>query len=123
MFGEPKDVEGECNARLYLADNYGDGSCTIRCKLDPGHGGDHEESFERDGHPVKIIWEQDESFVCSNCGDRADRDHEHEGTCCRPCPKCGRKVKHYGSSDIEHCSGCYTDDALVVAYLERLQDG
>src|SRR5256885_305335 len=27
------DVPGECNARLFLADDYGDNVCTLRCQL------------------------------------------------------------------------------------------
>jgi len=46
MFGEPEDLESACNARLFSADNYGDGSATIRCQLSPGHDGVHREQFE-----------------------------------------------------------------------------
>jgi hypothetical protein len=60
MFGEPKDVDGECNARLFLADNYGDNHCTIRCQLSPNHEGPHEENFKQRGKPAKITWEVDE---------------------------------------------------------------
>jgi len=60
MYGPPKEVEGQCNALLYLSDDYGDNFCTIRCKLIPGHDGLHVEKFSRDGKLVKIIWEKDE---------------------------------------------------------------
>jgi hypothetical protein len=60
MFGPPENVKGECNARLYLADDYGDNSCTIRCRLEPGHEGPHRESFQRGGEPVNITWVVDE---------------------------------------------------------------
>jgi len=55
-----KDVDGECNARLFLADDYGDNVCTIRCQLCLNHTGPHEENFKRGGKPVKITWEVDE---------------------------------------------------------------
>lgn len=60
MWGEPKDVEGQCNAHLYIADNYGDNHATIRCQLCPGHDGPHKEEFKREGKPVIITWEVDE---------------------------------------------------------------
>ena len=58
MFGKPADVEGECNAHLYLADDYGDNEATVRCQLPKGHEGWHEE-VGRNG-TVKITWEKDE---------------------------------------------------------------
>lgn len=60
MYGPPKDVEGECNARLILADDYGDGRCTVRCPLEPGHDGPHKEEFKRSRKPVVITWHKDE---------------------------------------------------------------
>lgn len=30
MFGEPSDVEGQCNARLFIGDNYGDEHMILR---------------------------------------------------------------------------------------------
>jgi hypothetical protein len=60
MLGPPKDVDGECNARLFLSDDYGDNDCTIRCRLSPNHDGPHEENFKRGGEPVKITWVFDE---------------------------------------------------------------
>lgn len=57
-FGEPEDIEGQCNARLFLADNFGDNHCTIRCQLTPGHTGKHLEVC-RSG-AVEIRWEKDE---------------------------------------------------------------
>jgi len=54
MFGEPSDDERECNARLFLSDNYGDGTTTIRCQLAPGHEGLHREQFAREGGLVTL---------------------------------------------------------------------
>lgn len=59
-FGEPEDVPGECNAHLYIADNFGDNHATIRCQLPLGHPDNHEESFWRDGERVIIQWKHDE---------------------------------------------------------------
>lgn len=59
MFGPPKDVEGHCNARLRIGDDYGDNVCTMRCKLAPGHEGPHEERWEDDGSPVIVTWVKD----------------------------------------------------------------
>ena len=60
-----KDVEGECNAHLYIADNYGDNEATMRCQKPKGHNASHQEIFYRrddEGgkHPVTILWERDE---------------------------------------------------------------
>lgn len=60
MFNEPKDRNNECNAHLYIADNFGDNHATIRCQLRPGHNGPHKEEFERGGRPVTVTWYIDE---------------------------------------------------------------
>ena len=75
-FNEAEDIEGECNAHLYIADDYGDGSATIRCQLPEGHDGLHVEKFERRGGDVKIEWEIDERPHCSLCG-ASDRPLEY----------------------------------------------
>lgn len=59
-YGEPEDVSGECNAHLYIGDNFGDNHATIRCQLKPGHDGEHVERFKRDEGNVEIRWELDE---------------------------------------------------------------
>lgn len=61
MFGKPKDVEGDCNAKLYIGDDYGDNHATMRCQLPVGHEGEHKEVFQRGGEPVTITWGVDES--------------------------------------------------------------
>lgn len=60
MFGEPQDVENECNAHLYIADNFGDNHVTMRCQLSPGHEGAHREEFKRGGELVAVTWVIDE---------------------------------------------------------------
>jgi len=59
MFGPPKDVEGQCNAHCYIADDYGDNHATIRCQLVPNHKGRHKE-ISREGKLI-IEWEEDET--------------------------------------------------------------
>ena len=54
MFGPPSDVPGKCNARLYIGDDYGDNSSTMRCQLPPDHEGKHYETW-RDGE-CEIRW-------------------------------------------------------------------
>lgn len=57
MWGEPKDIEGKCNARLSISDNFGDGHATILCQKDLGHVGLHQESYESVGSgEVVITW-------------------------------------------------------------------
>lgn len=62
MFGPPKDTEGQCNARLFLGDDYGDNTVTFRCTLKPGHQGHHSEQFFRSGtvDAVDVTWAKDE---------------------------------------------------------------
>ena len=57
MLGVPEDIPGNCNARLSIADDYGDNSATMLCRLGPGHAGPHEEVFNHNGGKVTIIWE------------------------------------------------------------------
>ena len=58
MFGPPEDVPGECNARLGIGDDYGDNTATMRCQLQPGHEGLHQEEFEANGGKVIVTWEK-----------------------------------------------------------------
>ena len=100
MFGSPEDVEGECNARLFLRDDYGDGTTTVQCKLLPDHEGLHEERFERSDDLVIITWAKDESFKCLACGKRRELYRRAEdGTCCVPCAECGCRIVHHGHPD------------------------
>lgn len=62
MFGPPSDKSGECNARLFISDDYGDNTATFRCQLTPKHKGCHTEKFTYDGNnPVVITWERGET--------------------------------------------------------------
>lgn len=54
-WGQPDDVDGECNAHCYI---YSDGTVTMRCQLPKGHKPPHREEF-RDGTCV-LTWENDE---------------------------------------------------------------
>lgn len=65
MYGKPKDTPGECNAHLYIADDWGDNTATIRCQLEKGHSGLHRESFRREGKVI-IEWEVDERSLDEN---------------------------------------------------------
>jgi hypothetical protein len=59
-YGSPQDVAGECNARLYIGDDYGDNRATMRCQREPGHEGKHREVYKtRDSGEVTIEWERD----------------------------------------------------------------
>ena len=59
MFGSPEDVPGECNARLFIGDDYGDNTATMRCQLEPGHSDLHEEKYGDEGEKVIVRWEKD----------------------------------------------------------------
>jgi hypothetical protein len=64
MWRPSDDVDGECNARLFLDADHKGTTCTVRCRLELGHEGDHTEAFERAfgrvRDPVAIIWARDE---------------------------------------------------------------
>jgi hypothetical protein len=49
-----------CKAKLFIGDDYGDNTATMRCQLPGGHDGPHLESFIRDGK-ISITWEKDET--------------------------------------------------------------
>jgi hypothetical protein len=61
-FGEPLDVDGECNARLHIADNFGDNHATMRCQLPPGHEGEHKEEWTAmpEGNTRCVTWTGDD---------------------------------------------------------------
>jgi hypothetical protein len=58
-YGEPQDLDGRCNARLFIGDNSGDNHATFRCQLDPGHDGLHREEYDdHSGGRVTVTWEK-----------------------------------------------------------------
>lgn len=99
MLGEPADVPGDCNARLFVADNYGDNHATIRCQLAADHEGLHQERFVRHrGGEVVITWESDEREKCDHgCGQWRDT-HDAEGVAC---PK---DADDHEYSDCAYCN-------------------
>lgn len=107
--GEPQDEEGECNARLFISDNYGDGTATIRCQLGPEHDGLHQEQFEREGGLITITWAADERKKCDHgCGQWRHSHNDERIACPRDadthtfsdCPYCHPDTKG------ETCRGC-----------------
>jgi len=69
MWGEPENIDGECNARLFIGDDYGDNTSTMRCQLPPNHCGPHRERFIRESSgEVIIFWERDERKNCVTHG-------------------------------------------------------
>jgi hypothetical protein len=72
MNGPPNDVDGECNARLFLGDDYGDNSCTFRCTAKPGHDGAHIETSGLPKNPVTVMWQLDQRFSCDKHGLRSE---------------------------------------------------
>lgn len=60
MYGEPEDVEGECNARLFIGDDMGDNHATMRCQLQSEHEGMHEETYGKaPDNEVIVRWTLD----------------------------------------------------------------
>lgn len=53
---KPKDVSGECNAHIYIGDDWGDGTATFRCDLPKGHKCQHRDLFNRG----VMFWNEDE---------------------------------------------------------------
>lgn len=58
--GTPEDVNGECNAHLYIGDDYGDSHATIRCQLPQGHTGPHQERYRHEPQRVTVEWTLDD---------------------------------------------------------------
>ena len=58
MFGPPKPIKGNCNAHLYIGDDFGDNCFTAQCALPEDHKGLHKIEFEL--RKVIITWEIDE---------------------------------------------------------------
>ena len=54
----PKDVDGECNAHLYIGDDYEDNCATMRCQLPAGHASRHKQVW-RDGR-CEVNWDDDD---------------------------------------------------------------
>jgi hypothetical protein len=97
MFGEPGDVDGQCNARLFIGDNYGDGTATMRCQRAPSHEGLHKEEFERKGGAVTITWIADERERCDHGCGQWDHDHRDESV------RCPRDADDHEWSDCACC--------------------
>ncbi len=57
-----KNMSNQCSAKLYLGDDYGDNTCTIKCQLPKMHPGKHEEKFDRNGE-VLVSWVKDERRI------------------------------------------------------------
>jgi hypothetical protein len=101
MFGEPPDTDDACNARLFIGDNYGDGTATMRCQLPPNHGELHREQFERKGGTVTITWVADERERCDHgCG---QWDHAHGSPYDDNAIQCPKDADDHEYSDCTHC--------------------
>ena len=86
--GPPRDIAGECNARLLISDDYGDNYATMRCSLPPGHTGPHREDWR--GGACRLEWEGDDrqledeatSVPCTGEAERSEGEergasHDH----------------------------------------------
>lgn len=76
MFGKPEDVDGQCNCRFSVGDDYGDNEATFRCQRVPGHGGDHVEKWSYIGddgqtHQAELRWPagntREVPSLCESC--------------------------------------------------------
>lgn len=72
MFGPPEDVPGDCNARLYIGDDYGDNRATMRCAEPAGHEPPHCEVFGGGQQHAVVTWTEDERAVCGDCAQRVE---------------------------------------------------
>jgi hypothetical protein len=70
MFGPPEDIEGKCNARLHIGDDFGDNTSTHLCALDPGHEGPHREEWGCKDQKVCLTWTFDEGDRMKKLMDR-----------------------------------------------------
>lgn len=105
MFGEPEDVGGECNARLFIADNYGDGSASMRCQLAFAHEGPHREQFERPGGTVTVTWVADERERCDHGCGQWRHDHRDETIVC---------PKDADDHEFSDCAFCFLGEPALI---------
>ena len=101
MWGEPKDADHECNARLFISDNYGDGTATMRCQLAPNHDGLHKEEFMREGGTVTVTWVVDERKKCDHGCGQWDQSHDDENVTC---------PKDADDHEFSDCAFCHVGD-------------
>lgn len=107
MYGPPKDKPNECNARMFLGDDWGDNRCTIRCSLARGHEGRHVEAFKSEQHGrVRISWAMDARFTCERHGIQAD-DH------CHICSEAPVMCSVHGMQDHFMCHKCFDEGPFV----------
>ena len=92
MYGEPEDREGECNARLFIADNHGDNHATMRCQLKPDHTGPHQEVYNAGSEAFKntvlVSWECDQTIVCNIHGRQRIEEPDPDDPDVLPCSEC-----------------------------------
>lgn len=57
---EPRSVPGRCNARMRIADNFGDNHATMVCQRPKGHAGRHRERWQSvTGGLTIVTWATD----------------------------------------------------------------
>ena len=135
MFGEPDDVDGECNARLFVGDCYGDNHATMRCQLAPEHDGLHREVYNSGkAGEVTVTWEHNAREKCDHgCGQWRDAHddavvclknaEDHEFSTCRLCHEgrdphvCACGAEYYGSKHYRCVLTKEADDAERAAFL------
>mgnify|MGYP001612492560 CR=1 FL=1 len=61
-YQDTDDHPNECNAHLYIGDDYGDNHATMRCQELPGHPLPHREKFthSRGSNEIDVTWTIDE---------------------------------------------------------------
>jgi hypothetical protein len=84
MYGPEPTKPGECGARLWIGDDYGDNSATMVCRLPEGHEGWHEETWGQEGERKLIRWEKDQRKRCQHCG---KWEHECDSDGSTGCPR------------------------------------
>jgi len=113
MSGPPKDVEGQCNAWLVIADDYGDNIATIRCQLKPGHEGLHLETYKDSNKgSVKITWEKDHSVLCEKHG----RTHNAYVEETPKCEECYQEELELASAGEEKAFNSFLEDPRILEY-------
>ena len=113
MFQPPKDKPNECNARMFLSDDHGDGRCTIRCGLAPGHKGGHVETYKNDhSGRVKITWVKDERFTCERHGIQPVDE-------CKACYDAPVLCSVHGMQESNTCHKCYEGNYVCPVHGER----
>lgn len=90
MFDQTTNIPTKCGACLYLGDDFGDNTATLRCTEPIEHHPPHRKLYvRRDGSQrIEVTWTEDEREQCAECKMKVDSTAYCDGCkndLCIPC--------------------------------------